>query len=208
MLIKTFDIEGKEGKKINLEGSEDNLKKNLFYIINRVNSLSQLQSSHTKTRAERRGGGAKPWRQKGTGRARVGSNRSPIWRKGGITFGPRKEKNYQRKINRQSRSQVKTHLLADKFISNQAFVWQIKSTDLPKKTRLAERLLLKLPLKEGSALLLAAGKDDFRSLKNISYLTIKKFDNLKSDDLMRYNYVILSAAALNQLNQKYEADKD
>lgn len=207
-MIKTFDIKGKEGKKINLERAEDSLKKNLFYIINRVNSLSRLQSSHTKTRAERRGGGAKPWRQKGTGRARVGSNRSPIWRKGGVTFGPRKEKNYQRKINRQSRSQAKINLLLNKFKTNNAFVWQIKSSDLPKKTKLAERLLLKLPLKEGSAMLLASGKDDFKSLKNISYLTIKKFDNLKSDDLMRYNYVIFSAAALNQLSQKYETGKN
>jgi len=79
---------------------------------------SRVAIAHTKTRGEVRGGGAKPWRQKGTGRARAGSNRSPIWVGGGITFGPRKDRNFSQKVNKKMKTRALFMCLSDKVSNN------------------------------------------------------------------------------------------
>jgi len=79
-------------------------------------------TSHTKTRGEVSGGGKKPWKQKGTGRARVGSIRSPIWRHGGITFGPRSNQNWELKINKKAKTKALFMSLSDKVKNNQFIV--------------------------------------------------------------------------------------
>jgi large subunit ribosomal protein L4 len=73
--------------------------------------------AHTKTRAERSGSGIKPWKQKGTGRARIGSSRAPHWRKGGIVFGPRSNRNFIREINRKMRQKATLIALSEKIRS-------------------------------------------------------------------------------------------
>lgn len=78
--------------------------------------------AHTKDRSEVRGGGAKPWRQKGTGRARAGSSRSPIWIGGGITFGPRKDRNFKKKINKKMKQKAMLMVLSDKVKNNSLVV--------------------------------------------------------------------------------------
>ncbi|MBU2595599.1 50S ribosomal protein L4 [Patescibacteria group bacterium] len=192
MQIKIYDIKGKLGKKEDFVSLKKKPKDNLILMISRVFNLSQLKSSHTKTRAERRGGGAKPWRQKGTGRARVGSNRTPLWRKGGIIFGPRKEKNYEKKINKKSRNIAKLHLLGQKIKSREAFIWNVSAQNLPKKTKEAEIALLKLPLKTGTVLVLTGKKENFKSLKNISYLTLKRAAGLNLSQILKFNNLIFT----------------
>lgn len=99
-------------------------------------------NAHTKTRAEVRGGGKKPWKQKGTGRARHGSTRSPIWVGGGVTFGPRNTVNWSLKINKSSRISALKSILKDRLNENLVFQFP-EEFDFP-KTKLAVEVLEKL----------------------------------------------------------------
>jgi len=97
--------------------------KNLVHqavVAQMANSRQVL--AHTKDRSEVRGGGKKPWRQKGTGRARAGSNRSPIWKGGGVTFGPRKNRNFSKKINKKMRKKAVLMALSDKVANGNLLV--------------------------------------------------------------------------------------
>src|SRR3989344_5840193 len=83
-------------------------------VVRLMNSNSRTAIAHTKTRGEVRGGGKKPWKQKGTGRARHGSSRSPIWVVGGVAHGPLAEKNYKRKVSKSMRAQALFSVLSKK----------------------------------------------------------------------------------------------
>ena len=101
MLVKTFDQTGKELSQTRLPAEIFGVKINhdLIQQVVFVQTANRRQPlAHTKGRGEVSGGGKKPWRQKGTGRARHGSIRSPLWKGGGATFGPTKEKVFSRKI--------------------------------------------------------------------------------------------------------------
>lgn len=87
-----------------------------------LQSNSRLGLAHTKTRGDVRGGGKKPWKQKGTGRARAGSTRSPVWRHGGVTFGPRADRNWELKLNKKSRIKALAMALTDKLQAKQFVV--------------------------------------------------------------------------------------
>ena len=99
--------------------------------------------AHTKDRSEVRGGGAKPWRQKGTGRARAGSNRSPIWIGGGITFGPRKDRNFKKKINKKMKQKAMFMVLGDK-VKNDSLVVLDKLEMKEYKTKVFAEMLRNL----------------------------------------------------------------
>ena len=122
---QVFDSTGKEVKKIDLNpavfGVE--IKDSVVHQI----AVAQMANSrvaiaHTKTRGEVRGGGRKPWRQKGTGRARHGSTRSPLWVGGGVTFGPRKDRNFSQKVNKKMKRKALFMCLTDKVNSDLFFV--------------------------------------------------------------------------------------
>ncbi len=100
----------------------------------------RLGLSHTKTRGEVRGGGKKPWKQKGTGRARAGSIRSPLWRKGGITFGPRNDRNWERKLNKKTRVKALAMALTDK-LTHERLVFMDAFELTENKTKLAATTL-------------------------------------------------------------------
>ncbi len=85
-------------------------------------SNERLVLAHTKERSEVRGGGKKPWRQKGTGRARAGSIRSPIWKGGGVTFGPRKDRNFKKNINKKMKQKAMLMVLSDRAVSKNLVV--------------------------------------------------------------------------------------
>jgi len=160
-------------------------------------------SSHAKDRSEKRGGGVKPWRQKGTGRARHGSIRSPIWRGGGVTHGPTKERNYQAKVNKKVKDSVLAMALSAKLKDEEIiFVDEIKLTEV--KTKLMAELLKKLVKKPASTLLvLKEGVEDAkkasRNLQKVDVLEVKK---INIPDVLKHKYIIFEKAAMEEVVKK------
>lgn len=159
----------------------------------------------TKTRGEVRGGGKKPWKQKGTGRARHGSTRSPLWRGGGVTFGPRTDRNYELKMNKKARqkalcmvlsqrAQTKNIILVDSYIPEKI------------KTKDALSFLKKLPLaldqktqkkKRVIGFVVKSHESDLRkSLRNISFLKLLGTENLNIVDVLKARTLIMPLASL------------
>src|SRR5438477_12824932 len=125
MKVKLYDIEGKAKGERELDASVFGVPVNptvVHEVMVGIAANARQSLAHTKTRGEVRGGGKKPWAQKGTGRARVGSNRSPIWRGGGITFGPRNDKNYEREVPKKMRRKALLMVLSEKAKNNQLLV--------------------------------------------------------------------------------------
>ncbi len=122
MKLSIFDKKGKEIKQIDAPKEIFGVRWNkdlVHEVMVSMNSNSRSNIAHTKDRAEVSGGGKKPWKQKGLGRARHGSIRSPIWIGGGITFGPRNDKNYSRKINKKVSANALAMLLTQKAVDGE-----------------------------------------------------------------------------------------
>lgn len=167
--------------------------------------------AHTKDRSEVRGGGKKPWRQKGTGRARVGSSRSPIWVGGGVTFGPTKNRNFSKDLNVKMKRQAVRVVLSDKVASKQlTIVDELNFSEYKTKnfaamiTALSEKAFTGKPksvlvletLPEGTV------KNSARNLKSVKLLGI---DNINIVDLLKYQQIILSRKAIKALEERYKA---
>ncbi len=134
--------------------------------------------AHTKDRSEVRGGGKKPWRQKGTGRARHGSSRSPIWRGGGVTFGPTNERNFSQKVNKKMRKKALQVVLAQKFRDGELlFVDKIAMSEA--KTKEAHQMVVSLAANQGAEKLATKKKNTaFIGFDRENRLGEKSFRNL------------------------------
>ena len=117
-----YTQKGKEAKQITVSDKLFGLSWNadlVHQVVTYMLSSARTNVAHTKGRGDVRGGGKKPWQQKGTGRARHGSTRSPIWRHGGITHGPNKEKNFDKKVNKKMKAKALYTILSAKFKKGQ-----------------------------------------------------------------------------------------
>ncbi|MCC2631048.1 MAG: ribosomal protein large subunit ribosomal protein, partial [Candidatus Paceibacter sp.] len=135
MEAKIYNQTGKEAGKVTLPEAVFGASWNADLVHQvAVSMMSNAREpiAHTKTRGEVRGGGKKPWQQKGLGRARHGSSRSPIWVGGGVAHGPRNDKNYSKKINRKMKTAALYTLLSKKFKDGEIIFVDALSFDAPK----------------------------------------------------------------------------
>jgi len=164
---------------------------------------SRVAIAHTKTRAEVRGGGKKPWRQKGTGRARHGSIRSPIWKGGGVTFGPRNTRNYSQKINRKQKQQALFMALSGKAASQQVVLVEGLKLEQP-KTKLFAGILKKLPVGKTSLVVLAGNTAPLiRASRNIPGVTPIRADSLNVLDVVKHASLVLPVEAVELIERTY-----
>ncbi|MBU1146313.1 50S ribosomal protein L4 [Patescibacteria group bacterium] len=158
--------------------------------------------AHTKNRGEVRGGGIKPWRQKGTGRARHGSIRSPLWVGGGVTFGPRNDRNFHQKINKKMKRKALLMCLSDRAKDEKIIL--LDKLELENfKTKKFLEVLNKLPNKEKKTLLVLADNDKkiIKSAANLSYLKTLESVNLNVVDVLNYEYLMLPVATLKAVQE-------
>jgi large subunit ribosomal protein L4 len=163
--------------------------------------------AHTKTRAEVRGGGKKPWKQKGTGRARHGSIRSPIWKGGGVAHGPRNERIYAQKINKKMASQALRMALSDKAFNHKVVLMERFSFE-PFKTKTAAHTMGRLPGvlgKRTARILVALGSAEAiirRVLRNIPGIEAHAISTLHTYDVMKSHYCIFSLSGVKELETR------
>ncbi len=164
--------------------------------------------AHTKDRSEVRGGGKKPWKQKGTGRARVGSSRSPIWIGGGVTFGPTKDRNFSKKLNKKMKQKAIMMALSDKLEQSSLVVIDtLEMKDF--KTKQFNALLSAfekeiLPVRR-NLLIINETKDAkvFYSGRNLKGVDIINPENINIVDLLSHRQVMLTEAGVKAIEKQY-----
>src|SRR3989338_4714686 len=206
MKIAVYNQEGKESGEMTLpkEIFDVPVNADLVHQVLISHTANQRQNSaHTKNRGEVRGGGRKPWRQKGTGRARHGSTRSPIWKGGGVTFGPRNEKNWEKDIPKKMKRKALFMVLSQKAKDNLLVVLDALQIEKPKTKQMAG-IIKKLPVKDGSRLVLSHdGKNVFLSARNIAKTGVLEARNLNIVDLLNYKYVLTTKEGIKEIEKTF-----
>lgn len=209
--IKLLDKSGKE--KSTADFNKDLLalepNKHLLYLAT-VMQESNLRSAKAKslTRTEVRGGGRKPWRQKGTGRARAGSLRSPLFRGGGVIFGPTGNENYKKRLNRKASKKSILSAVLDT-INAEALVAVEELPVTEGKTKEMASFFKTLELENKSVLVViendATNKDLIkRAISNIPAANLLVTDNLNVRDILIAEKVIVTSAALKEIEERFE----
>ncbi len=172
--------------------------------------LANSRSSHAKTlkRGEVRGGGKKPWKQKGTGRARFGSTRNPIWRHGGVAFGRTGLENFTKKISKSAKRQAICQALSMKN-ADKAIIVLDKEVKLDGKTKTAVKIMKDLKIANKNVLAVAAEKtpEVLRSTNNISNLKLVRAQYLNVFDIMNADVIVFSEAGLKATTEWLKGDK-
>jgi large subunit ribosomal protein L4 len=167
---------------------------------------ARVNLAHVKDRSEVRGGGKKPWRQKGTGRARHGSTRSPIWVGGGVTHGPRNDRNFSVKINKKTKRAALAMALTDKLSSGAMIA--VDTFELPEaKTQYAAKMRKALPGNDKSALVVLTIEEANmrRALQNLPKTQGIYAHSLNVRDVVKFNTIIASKQALEVIEKTFSA---
>ena len=200
-----YDMNGKQVGDIelneNIFGAEVNASVLHQVVVNYLANQRQGTQS-TKTRSEVRGGGAKPWRQKGTGRARQGSTRSPQWVKGGVALGP-KPRSYRYALNKKVKRLAMKSALSSKVVDNGIMVLDTLTLESI-KTKEMKKILDNLNV-EKKALVVLPQKDEsiVRSAKNLPGITTTSVNTLNVYDILNHDTFIVTKDAVAKIEEVY-----
>ena len=203
--IDVYDIKGKKVSDVELAESVFGIEPNETVVHSvLVNYLANQRqgTQSTKTRAEVRGGGRKPWRQKGTGRARQGSIRAPQWIKGGIALGP-KPRSYKYTVNKKERQLAIKSLLSSKVLEKElTVVDKLELSEIKTKTMVKALADLKV---EGKTLIVLADKNEnvLMSSRNIEGVKTILLNNINVFDLLKYNNLVLPLETVKKIEEVY-----
>lgn len=206
MQVDLYNQNGETTGKVELSDKIFGLTMNadlVHQVVEAQRANARQVLAHTKDRSEVRGGGKKPWRQKGTGRARHGSIRSPIWKGGGVTFGPTKERNFKKDINKKMKQRALFMTLSSKVKDSQLIM--IEDIKLSQsKTKEAVNILNKVSklfnnykstkTKKDSILTVIDFKDRNleKAFNNLSFVSIVEARNLNVADVLKYKYLLMT----------------
>lgn len=212
MKIEVVDLKNKATGEMDLDESifGVEVREHLFWeVINWQRARRRAGTHKTKGRSEVRGGGRKPWRQKGTGRARAGTSRSPLWKGGGTVFGPQ-PRDYSYALPKKKRRAALCSALSMKMQNGQLRV--VEDWQLPEiKTKLAVQALQSLETPKALVVDVTArnGEDNsvshneelrlsVRNLKNVKYLAV---EGLNVEDVLRFDHIVFSKSAIEQVQE-------
>lgn len=205
-----YNLEGEQVGTTSLPENIFGLEINNDLIYQAVNIQLANRRKHlakVKDRGEVRGGGRKPWRQKGTGRARHGSIRSPLWRGGGVTFGPSQEKVYKKKINKKAKRKALFMALSSKLKDKELIIFEELKLKQG-KTKLMANLINKILKEEKPSILIALSKKDeniIKASRNIPYIKTLLANSLNVFDLLSFKYLFLDKEAVKKIEETYGA---
>jgi large subunit ribosomal protein L4 len=219
MKIKVYNQKGQDVEEMNLpNGIFDIVVKPdlLAQVIRYYDSLQRKKIAKVKDRSEVRGGGKKPWRQKGTGRARHGSNRSPIWIGGGVTFGPLSQKNYKKNINKKMQTKALFGVLSGKVKDDEVIILDkidIKDNKTKNVSEILDGLskVKKDIIKKKTIFVLENKNDNFsKSAANIKSVRTIPSNSLNAHFLLKSKYLIIEKNVIKQIENIFviSAKKD
>ena len=230
MEVLTYTQNGKESGKAELPSEIFDVKMNsdlVHQVVIAQMSNQRQVIAHTKDRSEVRGGGRKPWKQKGTGRARHGSIRSPIWKGGGVTFGPTKDRNFKKKINKKMRRKALFMVFSSKVKDKEMIILDELKIEKPKTKEIVEIIKnptfisffnksvknkeamadkAKVKTKKNESILIALSKKDVdivRAAKNIQKVKTVQAKDLNVLDLLNYKYLMMPKEGIEVIKETF-----
>lgn len=207
MKIKIYNTEGKIKEEMEVSDKVFALPQNnelIHQVYEAISSNQRQVLAHTKTRGERAGSGIKPWRQKGTGRARVGSVRNPAWKKGGVAFGPRNDRNFKKSVNKKMNQRAIAMILSGKLKEGELFIIDNWGTE-EKKTKKAAGILKNLKIKGSNLLAFSEKEKDLRlASRNLAKSSNIMVSQLGIFDMLKRKNLIMSKDSVKYLDDKYK----
>ena len=202
--VGLFNIEGKKVGDVTLNESVFNVEVNkavLHQVVVAQLANKRQGTQSAKTRAEVRGGGIKPWRQKGTGRARQGSIRSPQWAGGGIVFAP-KPREYRVSLPKSMKRVAMKSALTAKVLENEMIVLESLEMDAP-KTKAIVTMLKAFDVKKALVVTAESNANVYKSGRNVEGIQVIPVNNINVYDLLQYDNLIITKDAVSKLDEVY-----